>query len=71
MLCVIFPLLLLKFFCQFNNCVSWGVPPWVHPAWDSLLFLDLVDYFLSPLREVFSYSNIFSSPFSLLLLRPL
>ena len=33
--------------CQFDYCVSWCVPPRVYPAWDSLCFLDLVDYFLS------------------------
>ena len=31
------------------------VPPWVYPAWDSLCFLDLVDYFLYYVWEVFSY----------------
>ena len=30
-------------------------PPWVYPAWDSLPFLDLVDHFVSHVREVFSY----------------
>ena len=47
--------------------MSWHVPPWVYPAWDSLHFLDLVDHFLSHVREIFSYfsSDIFSSPFSL------
>ena len=27
----------------------------VYPVWDSLCFLDLVDYFLSHVWEVFSY----------------
>ena len=43
---------------NFRQCVyyvSWCVPPWVYPVWDSLCFLDLVDYFLSHVREVFSY----------------
>ena len=31
------------------------VPHWVYPAWDSLCFLDLVDYFLSHVRDIFSY----------------
>ena len=29
--------------------------PWVYPAWNSLCFLDVVDYFLFHMREVFSY----------------
>jgi len=29
--------------------------PWVYPVWDSLGFLDLGDYFLPHLREVFNY----------------
>ena len=60
MLFVVFPLLLLIFyiclnFCQFDYYVSWCIPPWVYPAWDSLCFLDLVDYFLSHVWEVFRY----------------
>ena len=35
--------------------MSWCVLPWVYPAWDSLCFLDLVDYFLSHVREIFNY----------------
>jgi len=34
-------------------CLS--VPLWVYPAWDSLCFLDLVDYFFSHVKEVFRY----------------
>ena len=30
-------------------------PPWVYLAWNSLRFLSLVDFFLSHIREVFSY----------------
>ena len=60
MLFIIFPLLLLIFYLVFNFCqsdyyVSQCVPHWVYPAWDSLCFLDLVDYFFSHVREVFSY----------------
>ena len=60
MLFVVFPLLFLIFylclyFCQFDYFVSQCAPPWLHHAWDSLCFLDLVDYFLSHVREVFSY----------------
>ena len=32
-----------------------GVSPWVYPVWDSLVFLDLGDYFLPHFREVFNY----------------
>ena len=35
--------------------MSQCVPSWVYPALDCLCFLDLVDYFLSHVREVFSY----------------
>ena len=42
-------------FCLFDYSVSWFGPPWVYPSWDSLCFLDLVDYFLSHVQEVFSY----------------
>ena len=35
--------------------MSWCVPPWVYPSWDSLYFLNLANYFLSQPREVFSY----------------
>ena len=33
----------------------WCVPPLINPSWDSLCFLDLLDYFLSHVREAFSY----------------
>ena len=33
----------------------WYAPPRVYPAWDCLCFLDLVDYSLSLVWEVFSY----------------
>ena len=35
-------------------CV-WHVSPWIYPVWDSLCFLELIDYFLSHVREVFHY----------------
>ena len=38
--------------------MSWHVSPCVYPVWDSLCFLDLIDYFLSHVREVFDY-NLF------------
>ena len=40
MLFVPFVMLLLNFFfafCHFNYYVSWCVPPWIYPAWDSVL----------------------------------
>jgi len=43
-------------FCQFDHYVSGcETPPWVYLSWDSLCFLDLGDYFLSHVQEVFSY----------------
>ena len=41
-------------FCQFDYYVSWCISPWIYPAWTPLCFLDLVDYFLSHVGEVFS-----------------
>ena len=35
--------------------MSWGVLPWVYPAWDSLGCLNLSGYFLPHFREVFNY----------------
>ena len=35
-----------------SRCVS----PWVYPVKDSLCFLDLIDYFLSHVGEVFNYN---------------
>ena len=53
---VAFNVLSLVFnFCQCVYYVSWCVPPWVYPSWESLCFLALVDYFLSHVREIFSY----------------
>lgn len=52
-------------FCQFDEYVSWFVPPWFHPVWDSLHFLDLSECFLSHVKEVFDYNifNYFLQPF--------
>ena len=38
--------------------MSWRVSPWIYPVWDSLFFLDLINYFLSHIMEVFNY-NLF------------
>ena len=48
--------------------VSWLVSPWVYPVWDSLCLLDLIDYFLFHIGEIFNY-NLFKNfliPFLLL-----
>ena len=42
-------------FCQLDYYVSRRVPPWLYSASASLCFLDMVDYFLSNVRAVFSY----------------
>ena len=42
-------------FSHFGYYVSWCVPPWVYPAWDSLCFLDFADFLLSHDGEVFSF----------------
>ena len=64
MLLVAFPLLLLSLslclVCQFDQCVSWCVSPWVYPVWDSLCLLDLIDYFLFHAGEIFNY-NLFKN----------
>ena len=53
-----------KFFvfnlCQFDQYVSWRVSPWVYPAWDSLCLMDLIDYFLFHVGELFNY-NLFKN----------
>ena len=45
--------------------MSWLVSPWIYPDWDSLCFLDLIDYFLSHVRELFNCSlfKYFLRPF--------
>ena len=48
--------LFLIFDSLINLCL--GVSLWVYPVWYSLCFLDLIDYFLSHIREVFHY-NLF------------
>ena len=62
-----FRILPLSFnFCKFDYYVYWGVSPWVYPTWDSLCFLDLVDYLFHMLGKfsAITSSNIFSGPFS-------
>ena len=43
--------------------MSWCTHPWVYPAWGSVYFLDLVDYFLSHVREISSLQLMSSSIF--------
>ena len=40
--------------------MSWHVSPWVYPVQDSLHLLDLIDYFLFHVGEIFNY-NIFKT----------
>ena len=51
---VIFNILSLSF-SQFDYYVSQCVPPCIYPDWNDLHFLDLVDCFLSHVREIFGY----------------
>ena len=69
---VAFNILSLSFY-QFDYCVSWCVPPLVYSSWNSLQFLDMVDYFLSCVRKVFSQylSKYFLGSFLSLSLAPL
>ena len=70
MLFVIFPLLLLIFYlcncCQFDYYVSLCVPPWVYPAWDSVLMHTLLIISFPMLGKFSSIisSDIFSGPSS-------
>ena len=34
-----------------------GVSPWVYPVWDSLCLLDLIDYFLFRVGEIFNHNR--------------
>ena len=45
--------------------MSWHVSPWVCLVWVSLCLLDLIDYFLFHVEEIFNYNlfKIFSYPF--------
>ena len=38
--------------------MSWGVSPWLYPVWDSLCLLNLIDYILFRVGEIFNY-NLF------------
>ena len=61
MLLVASPLLLLILFFLCSVFVSfisksWSVSPWVYPECDSLCLLDLMDYFLFHVGEIFTYN---------------
>ena len=74
-LCCFYYFIFVFNFYPFDYYVSQCFPPWVYPTWDSLHFLDLVDCFLSYVREIFSYYlfKYFLGPFIsfFLLLGPL
>ena len=42
--------------------MSWCVSPLIYPVWDSLSLLELIDYFLFHVREIFNY-NLFKNFF--------
>ena len=55
--------------------MSWHVSPWDYPVWDTLCLLDVIDYFLFHVGEIFHYNffkNFLIPPFfsSLLLWDP-
>ena len=63
--CCSFPCCFSYSFFVFNLCepdqyVSWHISPWVYPAWDFLCLLDLIDYFLFHVGEIFNY-NLFKN----------
>ena len=43
-------------FVSLIKYVSWHVSPWVYPVWESLCLLDLNDYFLFNVGEIFNYN---------------
>ena len=45
--------------------MSWCVSSWIYRVWDSLRYLDLIEFFLSHISEVFKYNLLkyFLSPF--------
>ena len=51
--------LCLVFVSLISMCL---VSPWVYPVWDSLCLLDLIDYFLFHVGELFNY-NLFKNFF--------
>ena len=67
------PLIFVNLITMCLSDVSFCVSPWVYPAWYSLHFLDLGDYFLSHVREFFDYNLLkyFLGSFLSLLLGPL
>ena len=59
MLLVAFPWMLFIFFLCVQSLLVWLVCvlacSWVYPVWDSLCLLDLIDYFLFHVGEIFNY----------------
>ena len=51
----------LIFVSLITICLGVFIPPWAYTAWDSLCFLDWVDYFLSHVREIESHSVMSNS----------
>ena len=52
----------------FVSLINMGVPPCLYPVWDSLCLLDLIDYFLFHVGEIFNYNRFkkFLIPFPFL-----
>ena len=48
----------LVFFSLIDMCLH--ISPWVYPVWDSVCLLDLIDYFLFHVGEIFNY-NLFKN----------
>ena len=50
--------------------MSWHISPWFYPVWDSLWLLNLTDYFLFHVGEIFKYNLLkkFIIPFVFLFL---
>ena len=46
--------------CQFDQYVPWCVSPWVYSVQDSLCLLDLIDYLVFHVGEIFNY-NLFKN----------
>ena len=51
--------LCLVFVSLISMCL-WHVSPWIYPVWDSLCFLDLIDYSLFHVGEIFNH-NLFKN----------
>ena len=45
---------------QQQQYASWHISPWVYPVWNSFFLLDLINYFLFHVGEIFNY-NLFKN----------